>query len=152
MDLDFVAYIYMHVLGAFGSGLCGIYIYVYVCMCVDDHSRVALSLQDNTPGSDYINASFIDVRTFGMTLYHVHKIYIVCSSPCTRPQSSDCYLQRRLNFCFSCVSYFYVSILACEFSTACYDVTPCYIPGVSVNISSSACYDVILWTWLVVVM
>ena len=28
---------------------------------IDDHSRVVLSLQDNTPGSDYINASFIDV-------------------------------------------------------------------------------------------
>ena len=27
----------------------------------DDHSRVVLSLQDNTPGSDYINSSFIDV-------------------------------------------------------------------------------------------
>ena len=27
----------------------------------DDHSRVVLSLQDNTPGSDYINASYIDV-------------------------------------------------------------------------------------------
>ncbi len=28
----------------------------------DDHSRVVLSLQDNTPGSDYINASFVDVN------------------------------------------------------------------------------------------
>lgn len=35
---------------------------VCVHVCVDDHSRVVLSLQDNTPGSDYINASFIDVR------------------------------------------------------------------------------------------
>ena len=27
----------------------------------DDHSRVILALQENTPGSDYINASYIDV-------------------------------------------------------------------------------------------
>ena len=30
-------------------------------MNTDDHSRVVLPLQDNTPGSDYINSSFIDV-------------------------------------------------------------------------------------------
>ena len=28
---------------------------------LDDHSRVVLKLEDNCPGSDYINASFIDV-------------------------------------------------------------------------------------------
>ncbi len=27
----------------------------------DDHSRVVLSLQDSTPGSDYINGSYVDV-------------------------------------------------------------------------------------------
>ena len=30
-------------------------------MTTDDHSRVVLTLQDNTLGSDYINSSFIDV-------------------------------------------------------------------------------------------
>ena len=37
------------------------YMYFFVSVS-DDHSRVVLSLQDNTPGSDYINASYIDVR------------------------------------------------------------------------------------------
>ena len=31
------------------------------CSFVDDHSRVVLKLEDKCPGSDYINASFIDV-------------------------------------------------------------------------------------------
>ena len=31
----------------------------------DDHSRVALPLHDSIPGSDYINASFIDVSGGG---------------------------------------------------------------------------------------
>ena len=29
--------------------------------CLDDHSRVVLSQQDKITGSDYINASYIDV-------------------------------------------------------------------------------------------
>lgn len=37
---------------------------------VDDHSRVVLSLQDNIAGSDYINASFIDVSMHGQYLTH----------------------------------------------------------------------------------
>ena len=36
-------------------------LYYFSCIS-DDHSRVVLSLQDNTPGSDYINASYLDVR------------------------------------------------------------------------------------------
>ena len=35
----------------------------------DDHSRVVLSLQDNQPGTDYINASYIDV---GLSLFYCH--------------------------------------------------------------------------------
>ena len=35
----------------------------------DDHSRVVLNLLDRVAGTDYINASFIDVRT--ITLYAV---------------------------------------------------------------------------------
>ena len=30
-------------------------------MCIDDHSRVVLNIQDNTAGSDYINASIVNV-------------------------------------------------------------------------------------------
>ena len=33
----------------------------FVVSISDDHSRVVLSLQDNCSGTDYINASFIDV-------------------------------------------------------------------------------------------
>ena len=36
---------------------------------LDDHSRVVLSPQDQCTGSDYINASFIDVSTSDMLLY-----------------------------------------------------------------------------------
>ena len=35
----------------------------------DDHSRVVLSLQDNQPGTDYINASYIDVS---LSLFYCH--------------------------------------------------------------------------------
>lgn len=45
----------------------------YICQCVltmhvlslDDHSRVVLNIQDNTAGSDYINASFVYVSIHG---------------------------------------------------------------------------------------
>ena len=33
-------------------------------ICLDDHSRVVLSLQDKITGSDYINASYIDVSFY----------------------------------------------------------------------------------------
>ena len=38
------------------------WLHVFFVSVSDDHSRVVLSLQDNTPGSDYINASYVDVR------------------------------------------------------------------------------------------
>ena len=34
---------------------------VKVITCSDDHSRVVISLQDKVTGSDYINASHVDV-------------------------------------------------------------------------------------------
>ena len=56
----------------------------------DDHSRVVLSLQDNCSGTDYINASFIDVSiqlkcnsdciTF-LQGYNEKKAYIACQGP-----------------------------------------------------------------------
>ena len=37
----------------------------YICIITsDDHSRVVLSLQNQECGSDYINASFIDVNSY----------------------------------------------------------------------------------------
>lgn len=39
----------------------------------DDHSRVVLTLQGHKPGSDYINASFIDVRS-SCVLTHIHTV------------------------------------------------------------------------------
>ena len=34
---------------------------VFLSLIIDDHSRVRLEEIPNTPGSDYINANFIDV-------------------------------------------------------------------------------------------
>ena len=36
------------------------------CPSTDDHSRVVLALQDNTPGSDYVNASYVDVSSLSL--------------------------------------------------------------------------------------
>ena len=46
---------------------------------LDDHSRVVLELEDNCLGSDYINASFIDVSDNPEICSHVvyiHNLFI----------------------------------------------------------------------------
>ncbi len=39
------------------------YINSYYWLLIDDYNRVKLSITPGEPGSDYINASFIDVST-----------------------------------------------------------------------------------------
>ena len=46
----------------------------------DDHSRVVLNHQDHVTGSDYINASFIDVSN-SVSQWYVINIY-QCSGLC----------------------------------------------------------------------
>ena len=43
----------------------------------DDHARVPLTLQDKIAGTDYINASFVDVSD------STHNVNNLCSSPST---------------------------------------------------------------------
>lgn len=40
----------------------------YCCIITDDHTRVTLVEVDGCPGSDYINANFIDVSIINFTL------------------------------------------------------------------------------------
>ncbi len=54
---------------------------LFIAFLVDDHSRVVLSLQDSTPGSDYINASFVDVRHLKL---HMFLTFTHISSVCCR--------------------------------------------------------------------
>ena len=46
----------------------------------DDHSRVVLNIQDNTAGSDYINASYVNVSNY----ISVYGVCVVCVRPCVR--------------------------------------------------------------------
>ena len=54
---------------------------------VDDHSRVILSYIENVPGSDYINANYIDVSmrfvSFWNTFFCLFKESVSSSIPCT---------------------------------------------------------------------
>ena len=44
--------------------ICNVKIILKCFMLPDDHSRVVLKLKDNCFGSDYINASFLDVSEY----------------------------------------------------------------------------------------
>ena len=46
-----------------------IYIIIFKQFVLDDHSRVVLKLENNCPGSDYINASFIDVSDWEILVH-----------------------------------------------------------------------------------
>ena len=41
---------------------CGVCLILYIFSSTDDHSRVVLTAKRDIPGSDYINANYVDVR------------------------------------------------------------------------------------------
>jgi len=46
-------------------------VYIYIVLLTDDYNRVVLEPLDDTPDSDYINASYVDVSKLCLYKYFV---------------------------------------------------------------------------------
>ncbi len=57
--------------------MCSVRAYYTQCVFAGDSSRVVLSSKRNVPGSDYINASFIDVRVCGTAGYNLNYLIAI---------------------------------------------------------------------------
>ena len=60
------------------ASVCSLYSNIVLCVClIDDHSCVELSLIDDKEGTDYINASWIDVSIMSHTIALIPHICIL---------------------------------------------------------------------------
>jgi len=46
-------------------------VYIYIVLLTDDYNRVVLEPLDDTPDSDYVNASYVDVSKLFLHKYFV---------------------------------------------------------------------------------
>ena len=60
-----------------------------MCVVSDDHSRVVLNQQDLVTGSDYINASHIDVSFVLISVVAIARQLIAISSSTVTLESND---------------------------------------------------------------